>query len=110
MPSERAARLAENESLFRVANERMSNWEERQRLDAREVYFCECSHAECREKIELSKADYERVRSDSALFFVAPGHEILDLETVEADHGDWRVVRKNPEVREIVEAADPRRG
>ena len=109
MASERAERIAENESIFRLANERMAKWEERQRADARELYFCECGNAECREKVELVKADYERARSDSSTFFVVPGHEIRDLEAVIEQREDWVLVRKSPEVREQVESSDPRR-
>jgi hypothetical protein len=109
VPSERAERLADNESLFRLANERMADWEERDRADSRELYFCECGRRDCREKVELVKADYERVRSDSGDFFVVPGHEFLEVETIVERHDDWVRVRKNPEVRERVEAADPRR-
>ncbi len=108
MPSERAKRLAENESIFRLANERMADWEERQREDARELYFCECGRTECRQKVELLKADYERVRSESSDFLVVPGHEFLEVETIVEAHEEWVLVRKNPDVREQVEATDPR--
>jgi hypothetical protein len=108
VPSERAKRIAENESIFRLANERMADWEERQRADARELYFCECGRAECREKVELLKADYERVRSNSSDFVIVPGHEFPEVETILEAHEGWVVVRKNPDVREKVEATDPR--
>ena len=109
MPSERAERIAENESIFRLANERMADWEERQRQDARELYFCECGRAECREKVDLLRADYERVRSTSSDFLIVPGHEFLEVETIVESHDEWVRVRKNADVREQVEAADPRR-
>ncbi len=109
MTEERARRIADNESLFRLANERMAGWEERERADARELYFCECGRAECREKVELVKADYERARSDSVTFFVVPGHEFPDVETVIESQDVWVLVRKHPEVHDRVEATDPRR-
>ena len=109
MPSDRAKRIADNESLFRLANERMAEWEERDRADARELYFCECGRVDCREKVELVKADYERIRSESSDFFVVPGHELLEVETIVERHDDWLRVRKSPEVRDRVEATDPRR-
>jgi hypothetical protein len=107
--TEREERIAENETLFRGANERMRDWEERDRDDATELYFCECADTECNEKVRLRAADYERVRSNSSHFFVVPGHEIPDVETVIESHEDWVVVKKNPEVREIAEETDPRR-
>jgi hypothetical protein len=105
---ERARRIADNESLFRLANERMAGWEERERADAVELYFCECGRSECREKVELVKADYERARSDSATFVVIPGHELPDVESVIETHDGWVLIRKYPEVHDQVAAADPR--
>ena len=109
MAGKREERIAENETLFRGANERMRDWEERDRDDATELYFCECADTECKEKVRLRAADYERVRSDSSCFFVVPGHEIPDVETVVESHDGWTVIRKDPDVQEIVEETDPRR-
>jgi hypothetical protein len=107
--SDRKERLALNEALFRAANERMADWEERHRVEATELYYCECADPECREKVPLRESDYERVRSNSDHFFVVPGHVVTDLETVIESQQEWVVVEKDPEVREIVEATDPRR-
>jgi hypothetical protein len=108
MASAREERLALNEALFRAANERMGDWEERHRVEATELYFCECADPECRQKVSLHEADYERVRSDSEHFVVVPGHEVADIETVIESHEAWVVVEKAPEIRKIVEATDPR--
>ena len=108
MASGRRERIAENETLFRAANERMADWEERDRAEADELYFCECCDPECNEKVRLRGPDYERVRSDSCHFFVLPGHETPDVETVIESHDGWVLVEKDPDVREIVEATDPR--
>jgi hypothetical protein len=104
----RAERIAENETLFRAANERMAEWEERDRSDATELYFCECADPECNQKVRLHGSDYERVRSDPCHFFVVPGHEIPDVETVLESHEEWVLIEKDSEVSEIVEATDPR--
>jgi hypothetical protein len=109
LPGEREKRMALNEALFRTANERMANWEERHRTEATELYYCECADPECRHKLALHEAEYERVRSESDQFVLAAGHEIPDVETVIERHDEWFVVRKEPELREIVEATDPRR-
>jgi hypothetical protein len=87
----------------------MANWEERHRIEAAELYFCECADAECREKVPLREADYERVRRNSDHFLIVPGHELVEVETVIESHDDWTVIEKDPEVREIVKATDPRR-
>jgi hypothetical protein len=106
--SDRKERLALNEALFRAANERMADWEERHRIEATELYFCECADPECRQKVPLRESDYERIRSNSDQFVVVPGHELVDVESVIESHEEWAVIEKEPEVREIVEATDPR--
>jgi hypothetical protein len=86
----------------------MADWEERHRVEATELYFCECADPECRQKVPLRESDYERVRSNSEHFLVVPGHDVADVETVIESHEEWVVVEKVSEVREIVEATDPR--
>ncbi|MCE3267518.1 MAG: hypothetical protein K0S15_2227 [Solirubrobacterales bacterium] len=110
MATQREERLALNEAMFREANERAKAWEERHRLDGDvELYLCECADPECRERVSLSKADYERVRSDSCHFAIVPGHEVPDVETVIERNEGWTIIEKAPEVSDIVEARDPRR-
>ena len=101
--ADREERLALNEAVFRAANERMAAWEERHQTADTELYMCECADPECRDKIPLQRADYEQVRRDASHFFVAPGHDIPDIETVIETRQDWLVIEKNREVREIVE-------
>ena len=104
----REQRIAENEALFRTANERMAGWEEQHSSTQTEHYFCECADTECRAKVSLRKPDYERIRADARQFVVVPGHEIAEVETVIEQHDGWAIVEKPPEVRETVERLDPR--
>lgn len=106
--SERAERLARNEDLFREANERMADWEENDAANVEELYFCECADPECREKVRLRKAEYERIRSNPRRFFVVLGHDVPDVETVVETAETWAVIEKDPEVAHIVESDDPR--
>ena len=108
MATTREERLANNEAMFRFANERMAAWDEVRVSEAVEHYFCECADPDCREKIGLRKADYERLRSDSRRFATVPGHEIPDVETVIERNDTWQVIEKHPEVTEIVQRTDPR--
>jgi hypothetical protein len=106
---ERERRLAENEAIFRAANERMASWEERDRLEAAELYFCECADPTCTQKVRLGGSDYERVRSDPTHFFIVPGHEVADAETVLESHPDWALVEKyEAGARDVAEETDPR--
>ena len=109
MATDRQERLAQNEALFRVANERMADWEESHAEDSAELYFCECADPDCREKVSLRRSEYESVRSNSRRFFIVVGHEIPDVETVIETHGEWCVVEKNSNVSDLLKASDPRR-
>ena len=109
MAGERERRLGENETIFRAANERMAGWEERDRLEAVELYFCECADPTCTQKVRLGGPDYERVRSDPTHFFVVRGHEVADVETVLESHPDWVLVEKaEADARDVAEETDPR--
>lgn len=86
----------------------MADWEERYEEREEELYHCECAMLGCREKTPIGAQDYERIRQDSMLFIVVPGHEQEDVETVVERQEGWAVVRKDPEVQGLVDATDPR--
>lgn len=70
---------------------------------------CECGELECAEQIVVPLSDYERVRSDSALFLIVPGHEKPDVEDVVEQNAAFAVVRKHPGLPERIAArTDPR--
>jgi hypothetical protein len=51
------------------------------------------------------------VRRDPTQFFVLPGHEVADVETVIETHPAWALVRKDdPEARQVAEESDPHQG
>ncbi|MDX6699517.1 MAG: hypothetical protein QOE65_2914 [Solirubrobacteraceae bacterium] len=108
MGTDREERLASNEAMFRFANERMAGWEERHEDAGRELYFCECVDPDCREKVALTLEEYESVRASSRTFFVLPGHEKPDVESVVDQHEGWLVVRKPESVAGTVDPSDPR--
>lgn len=94
--------------MFRTANERTTQWDERHADSDTELYFCECADTACREKVSVRKEDYERVRSDSCQFVIVPGHDIPDVETVIEVTANWAIVEKQDEVAETVKRLDPR--
>src|SRR3954454_1263241 len=73
MTSDRARDIALTEAAFRIANERMARWDERHSEGAPERYLCECASQPCRERISLTREQYEAVRSDVKRFVVVPG-------------------------------------
>jgi hypothetical protein len=106
----REKRLSDNESLFREVNERLVDLNAALEVDVDRLEFlCECGDAKCAAKIELSREEYERIRSDPATFVVLSGHEIYDIETV-IDRGEGYVIVRKREggPAERVAADDPR--
>jgi hypothetical protein len=95
MATARAERIAENEDGFRHLNEQ---------LGVMGVFVCECGDPTCREAVRMPRGRYQEIRSNPRLFFVKPGHEIADVETVVARDGGWYVVEKPDEVAHIVDA------
>lgn len=73
------------------------------------VFVCECGNLGCSEKVEISVAEYEEVRTDFDRFFVVPGHEIDEVDEVVERHPDYLiVVKREPEAREMARASDER--
>ena len=108
MAHTREERLALNEATFRLANERMASWEERQQGGSPEPYFCECGDLDCREGVRLHRSEYEEIRSDPRHFLVVVGHADPTIETVIHHTQRYDVVQKNEDVRPLVERTDPR--
>ena len=107
-PGER--RAGENEALYREVNERVRDLNETFEIEDERVEFvCECGRLECRERISLTLAEYERLRGDPHRFAVVPGHEMTDVERVVAEHERYAVVEKDEgEPAKLAEREDPR--
>ena len=98
---------ARNEATFRDANEQIRAAE--RRLDPpldRVPYLCECDDVRCREAIQLTAAEYERLRRDGATFAIAPGHS--SEGAVLEEHDKYLVVRKHGSGGDVARALDPR--
>jgi hypothetical protein len=77
--------------------------------EATDVAFrCECGDLGCNLLLELTPADYERVRAHTRRFVVAPGHELPEVETVVDRVGDYVVIEKLGEAGRTAESRDPR--
>jgi hypothetical protein len=106
------ARIGRNEALFRAVNEERDKLADEAGL-ARVPPVCECGYAWCTESISVAPGNYWRVRSHPDWFFVRPGHEIEDVESVAAIGSGgqapaYLVVAKRPGLpAEIAEATDP---
>jgi hypothetical protein len=106
----RAERIGLNEAVFREVNERIEDLAEtfdltREPLDL----VCECGDAQCVQRITMTRAEYEALRSDPRQFAVYPGHEYPEVETVLRERKGYHVVSKNQGAPErIAERTDPR--
>jgi hypothetical protein len=104
-------RKAANEAVFREVNEKIESLQRRFAVAEHQPLHivCECDRLDCSETMSIQVQTYEKVRSDSALFFVRPGHEDGSVEDVVDTGGDHMIVRKRPgEPQEIAEQTDPR--
>jgi tRNA(Phe) wybutosine-synthesizing methylase Tyw3 len=94
---ERAKRLGLNETAFRRANERIESVAHGFSLvTERADFLCECATASCTERISLTLAEYEHVRSSSTWFVVAHGHEVPDIERLVEERATYAIVEKLP--------------
>lgn len=98
----REERVARNEELFQEVNQQIEKLEET--LGRRETIaiLCECSKKHCLDGFEVEAAVYRRVRSNPLLFFVAPGHEDLEVERVVEEAKAFLVVEKIGRAAEAV--------
>jgi len=103
----RLERIADTEGSERVANEVIRR--SRREGPKADTIRCECGNPVCHEPLEVSDDDYERARSDSMLFIVARGHEILEAEDVVETNAGYEIVRKHEDMRAVVERSDPRK-
>ena len=106
---ERVRRIGLNEAVFRQVNERIEDLADTFGLGGKLDLICECGNASCTSRIEMDHGEYEHLRSDSQMFAVVSGHEILDVEEIVERHKTYDVVRKTADdAQEVAEATDRR--
>ena len=102
-------RLAENEVIFRQANERVTKsieetktlaTEEGQQVDVLDLdnipllFVCECAKHTCRKRINLTPKEYEACHQNKSQFLVAPGHNNPKIERVMRETKEYMIVQK----------------
>jgi hypothetical protein len=101
--------IAKTESRFREVNERIAD--SAQQLGHQQAELvCECADTRCGHRIEAPLDDYDRVRSNGALFVVAPEHEHQEHEQVVESRPGYRVIEKLRAVGATARRLNPRRG
>jgi hypothetical protein len=107
--TESERRAAENEAIFRDANEKVERrLGELTLVGGRAPFLCECEDMGCREMLRLEPAEYEAVRAHPRHFVMAPDHPFAHGRIVERTDR-FVVVEKIGEAGEIAEQLDPRR-
>lgn len=84
-PADSLARIAENQSRFREANEQIEAAADRLQLVDPIPFLCECPRERCTEIVRLTLTEYEGVRATATLFVCVPGHEDLSVEAGAAE-------------------------
>jgi hypothetical protein len=94
---DRGKRIGQNEVLFREINERLRELGEGFSLVSEVSEFvCECGDTSCAERVQMSLAEYEHVRSDPRTFVVLDGHEEPEYERVTERLEGYLIVEKLP--------------
>jgi hypothetical protein len=92
----RDERLAENQELFRKANERLEKHVEKHVGDTQRVPFlCECADAFCRGRVELTLEEYSGLRARDNRFAIVPGHPRVEGEQIVEHHEGFHLVEKS---------------
>ena len=110
--SERKRRIGENEAVFRNVNEQIKAITSTLTTPMRTMSIvCECGLQSCTDRFEVTLTDYERVRSEPTQFFVKPGHDLPETETVVEKQPVYWIVEKDPGLpAAIARATDPNAG
>jgi hypothetical protein len=101
-------RVSANESAFREANEAIERGLWQGEENSLVAFRCECASLGCDRLVDLTPREYEHIRETPRRFFVQPGHEITDVETVVETHERYVVVEKQAVAGAAAEASDPR--
>jgi hypothetical protein len=100
---ERVRRLAANEAIARQVNEQVEQLGQRwNAADEPLEILCECSLAHCTLRLEVSMADYNRVRQNDARFMLVDDHVDEEIERRVDKVGEVTVVEKIGPGRDVV--------
>jgi hypothetical protein len=93
--ADREARLAENQALFRMANERLEERVEEYGLEDSIPFLCECPDVTCLGRIDLTLSAYREVRANPSRFVILPGHAMTEGEHVVEERAEFQITEKD---------------
>ena len=110
---ERLERQARNEGLTRSVNEQVATLDERAGSwagpDRLFSFHCECGRSDgCADRVQMTMAEYERVRQQQDRFAVLPGHEESEIEVVVERSERFLMVDKRDSYEPLVGGDDTR--
>jgi len=101
---------ARNEVRFRDQNEWIDGASRSFGPAELTVFVCECGDGDCTDPIEMTKPEYESVRSQSTHFALAVNHENPEMEHVVTEFARYSVVQKfDVFAVRLARQSDPRR-
>ncbi len=106
MDRELQRRIANNEHTFRDVNDGIARGQWPGEPGEPASFRCECARLGCNALVELTFADYERIRQHGRRFVLVPGHEIPEAETVVERYDAYVVVEKRDEAGRLAERLD----
>jgi hypothetical protein len=92
--SSREERMAMNEAAARDVNEEIEQAHQGGPPGLRITITCECALNSCDRKIEVTMAEYRRLRADPRRFAIVPEHFIGDIEAIVDENDRFAVVTK----------------
>ena len=105
----REERIAKNEATSKMINEGIEESYESEPQDASTHIICECGLEQCNQLLTITKAEYERVRSDPRQFVIVREHLIPEVEQVVFEGDRFLVVRKREGTpAQVAARTDPR--
>jgi hypothetical protein len=99
----RKRRMAQNEALARRINDRIE-YQRPRNGESADTFICECIRVDCGGALDLSIAEYARVRSNPRRFIVLQGHEEPAVESIVEIYPGYLVVEKRGEAGRLAEA------
>ena len=97
-------RIARNEATFRRINEDIGRGRDAEDETTLVGFVCECGDSDCSRLIEMTPAEYQRLRRVASHFAVVNGHEIPLVERVVTRLERYAIVEKLPPGDELARA------
>jgi hypothetical protein len=98
-------KAARNQALWREVNERIRAVAA---TSEHMEFRCECADLDCTQTLNLTVAEYERIRISGVRFPIAVGHNFPEVENVVEENEGYVVVEKIGIAAEEAERLDPR--